>query len=126
MNQETAAEVLRAVNAMTEAFQCTVTDDERAALDAKHATEPETAVYAATSPEEALVDFTIDALGTLAADMQSVIDGRMQSLYQQALDVYYTAEELARDPEHAHLAAHVEAMRLAHEREYGHPPPPRH
>jgi len=54
-----------------------------------------------------------------------VLDRRMQALYRQALDVYYTAEELARDPEHAHLAAQVEAMRLAHEREYGHPPPPR-
>jgi hypothetical protein len=57
--------------------------------------------------------------------MQSVLDRRRQSLYQQALDVYYATEELARDPEHAHLAAQVEALRLAHEREYGHPPPPR-
>ena len=57
--------------------------------------------------------------------MQSVLDRRRQSLYQQALDVYYTTEELARDPENAHLAARVEAMRLAHEREYGYPPPPK-
>ncbi len=125
MNQETAAEVLRVVNGMTEAFQSTVTEDERAALDARHASEPEGAAYVAASPEDALIEFTADALGTLVEDMQSVLDGRMQSLYQQALDVYYTAEELVRHPEHAHLAAHVEAMRLAHEREYGVPPPPR-
>ena len=125
MKEETAAEVFRVVNGMTEAFQSTVTDEERASLEAKHADDPEAAAYAASNAQEALFEFTIDALGTLAEDMQAVLDGRVQSLYGQALEAYYVAEELARDPEHAHLAAHVEAMRLAHERDYGHPPPPR-
>jgi hypothetical protein len=88
-------------------------------------TSPAHAVYAAGSREEATAAFTRDALGTLVDDIQSVVDARTQALYRQALDVYYAAEELARDPGHAHLAEHVEAMRLAHEREYGHPPPPR-
>jgi hypothetical protein len=125
MNQEAAAEILRVVNGMSEAFQSTLTDEERAALDARHANEPDVAIYTAVSREEATVEFTVDALGTVIDDLQSVLDGRAQALYRQALDVYYTAEELARDPEHAHLAEQVEAMRLAHEKEYGHPPPPR-
>src|SRR5262245_4996610 len=116
MNQESAAEILRVVNRMTEAFRGTMTEAERAALESKHAGEPERA---------AMTEFTIDALQTLADDMQSVLDRRREMVYRQALDVYYAAEELARDPRHAHLLEHVEAMRRAHEREYGHPPPRR-
>ena len=125
MNQETAAEILRVVNGMSEAFQSTVTDEERAALDVRHAEEPDTVAYPAVSLEDALMGFTIDAISMLVVDMHTVLDGRIQSLYRQALEVYYVSEELARDPKHAHLAAHVEAMRLAHEKEYGYPPPPR-
>ena len=126
MNERSAAEILRVVNDMSAAFQSTMSEAERARLDAKHANEPESAVYAAGSREEAVTEFTADALLTLAEDMQSVLDGRRERAYREALDVYYAAEELARDPEHAHLAAHIEAMRRAHESEYGHPPPPRH
>ncbi len=125
MNEQSAAEILRVVNAVSEAFQSTVTEEERAMLDAKHAGEPESAVYAAASREEAVTEFTADALQTVADDMRLVIDQRMEHLYRQALDVYYAAEELARDPEHAHLAEQVEALRRAHENEYGYPPPPR-
>jgi hypothetical protein len=125
MSEESAADILRVANDMTEAFRSTVTEEERAALDAKHANEPESAVCAAGSREEAMTEFTIDALQALADDMQSVLDRRMETLYQRSLDVYYAAEELARQPEHAHLVEHVEAMRRAHEKEYGVPPPPR-
>jgi hypothetical protein len=125
MSEESAADILRVANDMTEAFRSTVTEEERAALDAKHANEPESAVYAAGSREEAMTEFTIDALQALADDMQSVLDRRMETLYHRSLDVYYAAEELARQPEHAHLVEHVEAMRRAHEKEYGVPPPPR-
>ncbi len=128
MNEQSAAEILRVVNDVSEEFRKTVTEEERAALDAKHANEPESAVYAAASREEAVTEFTVDALQTLADDMRLVLDQRMEKVYRQALEVYYAAEELARDPkhpEHAQLVEQLAAMRLAHEKEYGAPPPPR-
>ena len=125
MNETSASEILRVVNDMTASFQGTMTDGERATLNARHANDPESAACAAGSREEAMIEFTADALLTLAQDMQSVLDGRRESAYREALDVYYAAEELARQPEHAHLTVHVEAMRRAHESEYGHPPPRR-
>jgi hypothetical protein len=39
--------------------------------------------------------------------------------------VYYIAEELAKDPAHAELIQHVEAMRKAHEKQYGKVIPPK-
>ena len=125
MNEESAADILRVVNDMSEAFRSTMTEAERAALDAKHAGDTEGAAYLAGNREDAMVAFTIDALQTLADDMQSVLDRRREALYRQALEIYYATEELARHPEHAHLAAQLEAMRQAHEREYGCPPPAR-
>jgi RNA-splicing ligase RtcB len=113
------------VNKVSDAFRSTVTEAERAMLDAKHASEPEGAAYVAASREEAVTEFTADALQTLADDMHSVLAARAEQLYRQALEVYYRAEELARDPEHANLIEEVKAMRLAHEKEYGFPPPPR-
>jgi aminopeptidase N len=125
MKEESAAEILRVLNDVSEAFRSTMTEEERAALDAKHSNDPESAAFAAGTREEAMTEFTADALQTLADDIHSVIDGRMERLYRQALDVYYAAEELARDPEHAYLAEQAEAMRRAHISEYGYPPPPR-
>jgi len=125
MKEESAAEILRVLNDVSEAFSSTMTEAERAALDAKHANDPESAAYAAGTREEAMIEFTADALQTLADDMHSVLDARKERLYRQALDVYYAAEELARDPEQAHLTEQVEAMRRAHISEYGYPPPPR-
>jgi len=122
MNEQSAAEILRVANDMSEAFRSTVTEAERAALDARHAAELDGAAYAGTTSQ---IDFTLDALQTLAGDMRSVIEQRAERLYRQALEVYYAAEELARDPEHAHLIEQVETMRLAHERDYGYPPPAR-
>jgi len=125
MKEQSAAEILRVLNDVSEAFSSTMTEAERAALDARHAGDPESAAYAAGTREEAMIEFTADALQTLADDMHSVLDARKERLYRQALDVYYAAEELARDPEQAHLAEQVEAMRRAHISEYGYPPPPR-
>jgi hypothetical protein len=41
------------------------------------------------------------------------------------MEVYYSAEELARDPANAHIIPHVEAMRAAYEKDFGHPIPAR-
>jgi hypothetical protein len=67
----------------------------------------------------------IEALESLADDVHTAVEEARETAYQQALKVYYAAEELARDPEHAELIAHVEAMRQAHQNSYGRPIPPK-
>jgi hypothetical protein len=59
----------------------------------------------------------------LARQIETVIAQRMEQAYAQALHVYYVAEELSRDPANAELLPHVEAMRAAHEEQYGYPIP---
>ena len=46
-------------------------------------------------------------------------------LFDQAMEVYYAAEELSRDPAHAHLIPLVEDLRATFERDMGYPIPPR-
>lgn len=53
----------------------------------------------------------IEALESLAGDLSAVIDQKRARLEEQALEVYYTAEELARDPAHADLIPVVERLR---------------
>ena len=125
MDEKSTAEILRVANDTSNAFRGTLTDEERAALDAKHENEAPSAAYAVATREDATIEFTIDALQTLGNDMQSILDRRMEKLYREALEVYYATEELAAKPEHAHLREQLEAMRAAHERQYGCPPPPR-
>jgi len=66
-----------------------------------------------------------DGLETLAADLASALDRKHAEATEAALRIYYAAEELARDPEHAHLIPHVERMRDAYLSTYGRPVPPR-
>ena len=78
---------------------------------------------------EALQDFELESLAiaaqSMAEELRTAIDEAKAKVLAQALDVYYTAEELARDPAHADLIPHVEAMRAAFERDFGRPIPPR-
>ena len=67
----------------------------------------------------------VEALESLADDVHAAVEEARETAYRQALEVYYAAEELARDPEHADLIAQVEAMRQAHQSSYGRPIPPR-
>lgn len=67
----------------------------------------------------------VDALESMADDLQAALDDAMDAAYEQALDAYYAAEELAKKPEHADLVAHVENMRAAHQQSYGRPVPSR-
>jgi len=67
----------------------------------------------------------IEALESLAGDLSAVIDQKYARLEEQALEVYYTAEELARDPEHADLIPVVERLRQAYQNDHGKPIPPR-
>ena len=67
----------------------------------------------------------MDALESFADDVSAYIDHRREALLERILQMYYAAEEAARDPANAHLIPHLETMRRAYERDYGHPIPPR-
>lgn len=66
-----------------------------------------------------------DALQSLADDVSAAVDHAKTQAMEAALRIYYAAEDLARDPEHAHLIPHVQQMREAYERDYGRPIPPK-
>jgi hypothetical protein len=78
---------------------------------------------------DSMADFeaqaVIDALESMAEDVRAIVDEKRARLLAMALDVYYTAEELIRDPEHANLIPTVEAMRAAYMKDFGKPIPPR-
>lgn len=80
-------------------------------------------------PLETAEDFeyaaVAEALQSLADDLGAAIEKKRAEVTAKALEVYYTAEELARDPEHAGLIPHVERMRQAYLNDHGHPIPPR-
>jgi hypothetical protein len=72
-------------------------------------------------------DYAVVAEGfeSLANELTAAIDAKQAAALAQSLEVYYTAEELSRDPQHANLIPHVQAMREAYERNYGRAIPPR-
>jgi hypothetical protein len=64
-----------------------------------------------------------DGLEGLADDLGAAIARKEAEAMEMALQVYYAAEELSRDPEHADLIPHVERMRDAYRSSYGRPIP---
>jgi hypothetical protein len=80
-------------------------------------------------PLETAEDFEYAAvaagLHSFADDLSAVIEQKRARLEEQALEIYYTAEELARDPAHAELIPIVERLRQAYEHDHGRPIPPR-
>jgi len=90
-------------------------DGRAAALDGIPLESPEDFEYAAVA----------EALESLADDLGATIEKKRAEMTAKALEVYYTAEELARDPEHADLIPHVERMRQAYLNDHGRPIPPR-
>jgi hypothetical protein len=78
---------------------------------------------------EPIADFecaaVADALESIADSLGAAIDDAQSNLLAQCLEVYYTTEELSRDPAHADLIPKVEEMRRAYEQSYGKPIPPR-
>jgi hypothetical protein len=60
-----------------------------------------------------------DALESFAGEVTESIETARQEAVSQALEVYYAAEQLAKDPEHAHLIPLVEQMRESYRRDYG-------
>jgi hypothetical protein len=75
------------------------------------------------SMEDFELETVADALETMVEETNAVVEALEESLFAQALDIYYAAEELARDPEHAHLIEYVEKMRRSYEAEEGRPMP---
>ncbi|HEY0143321.1 MAG TPA: hypothetical protein VGF48_20680 [Thermoanaerobaculia bacterium] len=131
-------EIVRVVDQTAAFFEAKLTEEGRQARAARPNNDvtgreyddlTSSLVYAAEEREEALRDFELlsaaDALHALAAEIQAECDRRMEEAYRAALDAYYVAEELARDPAHAELIPHVAAMRAAHEAQYGRPIPPK-
>ena len=69
-----------------------------------------------------------DGLESVAAEISEAVDRMNAKLVDDALRIYYTAEELSRDPkhaEHAELSARVIEMRDAYQKSYGKPIPSR-
>lgn len=129
VNFDTAA-VLGIVDQIKASLEAELTAEDRAALQKRiRDDQPAAVVYSAEEREQAMSDFEIDgaveALETMADEIRAFIELRMEAAYRKALEVYYAAVELSRDPEHAELLPHVEAMRRAHEQQYGRPIPPK-
>lgn len=115
------------------AFDAILTEDERQLVAAyrDHQELPLLPQVALTAEgrQQAEEDFATlaaaEALLALARKIETVLTRRREELYVQCLEAFYAAEELSRDPAHADLIPHVEAMRRAHEKDYGCPIPPR-
>jgi hypothetical protein len=73
--------------------------------------------------EEAMELFELetlaDALETFAGEISDSIETAQQQAMAGALEIYYAAEKLAKDPEHAHLIPIVEQMRESYRRDFG-------
>jgi hypothetical protein len=67
----------------------------------------------------------IDALEDMSEELGAALAEKREKMIAQALEVYYTAEELAKDPAHSELIPHLEKMRTAYEHDFGKPIPPR-
>jgi predicted ATPase len=109
-----------------EAILTKLTEIRRSIPNLKTKPRPENKSLVAASSLEDFEDLAvIEALESLADDVHASVEEARQRAYEQALEVYYAAEELARDPEHADLIPQVEAMREAHQSSYGRPVPPK-
>jgi hypothetical protein len=75
--------------------------------------------------EDFAYEAVAEGLQSLADDLQASIDQAHATATEKALEIYYAAEALSRDPAHAELIPHVQRMREAYEREHGKPIPPK-
>jgi hypothetical protein len=123
--------LLQTVAATRASFESTLRPEEWATLppEPTHrdlASLPQTALSPAQI-EQAELEFELlavaDALESMSRQIEIVVAQRMEQAYARALHVYYVTEELSRDPAHPELLPHVEAMRAAHEQQYGYPIP---
>jgi len=79
--------------------------------------------------EEAMKTFEMlalaDGLESFADELQEAIDEANETLMADAMKVYYAAEELIKDPKHAHLIPYVEQMRAIYLSDFGTEIPPK-
>jgi hypothetical protein len=59
------------------------------------------------------------ALESFAGELSDAIEAAQEKAMAGALEIYYAAEKLAKDPEHAHLIPYVERMRAIYRRDFG-------
>lgn len=125
-------EILRVVDQINETFEASLNEEgQRARDERRHGDDgpADVIAYPAVHGDEAMYDFelstAVEALRTLADDIQAECDRKMAMLYDMALDGFYKLEELSRDPEHSDLIPEVERIRAAHMRDYGKPIPPK-
>ncbi|HVE70311.1 MAG TPA: hypothetical protein VNI54_03005 [Thermoanaerobaculia bacterium] len=77
------------------------------------------------TPEDFEYAAVADGVESLLHELEAAIDHAYALATAKALEIYYTAEELSRQPEHAELIPHVARMREAWEEEHGRPIPER-
>jgi|GEM_PF-3738181 len=131
MKTEDAEAVLELVGKISTAFEATMTDEERAAKPQLHRDDSSTAlVYSTEQREDAYEDFAavtaMEALASMADEIDRVIAARMEKLYGDCLAIYYALEDLAaKDPENETYVEQMREMETAHLSQYGRPIPPR-
>ncbi len=131
METRDAEAVLELVGKISTAFEATMTDEERAARSVTpHDDSSSAMVYSTEQREDAYEDFAavtaMEALSSMADEIDRVISARMAKLYGDCLAVYYALEDLAaKDPANETYIEHMRAMESAHLSQYGRPIPPR-
>jgi hypothetical protein len=63
-----------------------------------------------------------DALESFAGELSDSIETAQQKAIAEALEIYYAAEKLAKEPEHAHVIPYVQQMRAIYRRHFGKEP----
>lgn len=61
----------------------------------------------------------------LTAPLRGALSQRVCFVSSKDREIYYAAEKLAEEPEHAHLIPYVEQMRTIYRRDFGTPIPER-
>lgn len=117
-----AEAILRQLAAIRKAIPHLPPDAPRPASDGRA---PDTGGVQSWTEEDFEYAAVADGVASLAGDLSAALERARNVATEKALEIYYAAEELARDPEHAHLIPHVERMRAAYESEHGRPIPPR-
>ena len=87
--------------------------------------EGRTAMFPGATMEDFDLMAVADGLEALADDIHAVAEQKHAAAMVKALEIYYAAEELARDPAHPEVIPHVENMRRAYEADFGKPIPPK-
>jgi hypothetical protein len=67
----------------------------------------------------------IEGIESVRREVSAAVEAAEEKLLNDAMNVYFAAEELSRDPEHANLIDHVKQMREAYQQSYGTPIPTR-